>query len=447
MMLKRPALVKRRWILPILMLIGISIAIFLVSFRQQPQRAETKVAVIPVQVIEVQKTPLRARVIAFGEVHPSTFLEANAEVSGKVIYISPNLKQGSMIPAGTRVLSIDDADYQLAVPQAESDLAVHRANLQELEVEKTNSGRSLEIAQRTLELGERELSRKKKMAVKGSVSRSTADSEERNVLSLRQDLQTQQSQLSLFPTKRKVLEAQINRAEAMVRDSQYDLRRTQVSLPYDVRIGQVHIEKEQYVSRGARLFDASGVDQVEISAELPMVQAAPLFRNLQLPEARTLSPDDLSEALLGLEARVTLVGGRGKREWRGRVVRLGETLDRISRTLPIVMAVDDLYRHTVSEAKPPLFLGMYTRVELLAPSSPALDEGRVYLVQNNQLRIRPVEVDYHQDDTTIIRSGLESGEKVIVTDVIPALNGMPVAVFTLGEESSKWFAAEGGFEP
>ncbi|QFT55057.1 efflux RND transporter periplasmic adaptor subunit [Microbulbifer sp. THAF38] len=428
-------LMNRRLALPTLVAVGVLISMALVMSKNPPIHDVQDTLVTPVHAVKVQELPLRARAVAYGEVKPSTFLEANAEVSGRVVYTAPELERGNMIPAGTLVLKIDDTSYQLALAKAESDLAANRANLQELKVEEANSQRSLEIAERTLKLGEKELERKQKLVAKGTVSRSSVDVEEQNVLRLRQEVQNQTSQLSLFPTRRKVIEAQIARAEAQVRDSKYNLERTQVILPFDARIGDVYVEENQYVAGNARLFDASGLDQVEIAAELPMVHVAPLLRNLRPSNDRVPTPEDLPKMLVGLEARITLVGGPGNNEWQGRVVRLGGTLDSTSRTLSVVVAVDDPYGEALAGNKPPLFRGMYSRVELFAPAASALaiprralHEGRVYLVEDGQLRLRSVQVDYHQGDTTVIREGLNPGEQVIVTDVIPAIDGMAVSV-------------------
>ncbi|WP_445358468.1 efflux RND transporter periplasmic adaptor subunit [Microbulbifer sp. ANSA005] len=442
------ALMNRRLALPALIAAGVFISMALVVTKGEPKHDAIEAPITVVDAIKVQELPLRAQAIAYGEVKPSTFLEANAEVSGRVVYTAPELERGNIISAGTLVLKIDDTSYRLALAQAESDLAANRANLQELDVEEANSKRSLDIAERTLKLGEKELARKQKLVAKGTVSRSTVDTEEQNMLRLRQEVQNQSSQLSLFPTRRKVIEAQIARSEAQVRDSKYNLERTQVILPFNARIGEVHVEENQYVAGNARLFDASGLAQVEIAAELPMVHVAPLLRNLRPGIASNPTPDDLPKMLLGLEARITLVGGPGNSEWQGRVVRLGGTLDSTSRTLSVVVAVDDPYGKAVTGEKPPLFRGMYARVELLAPAAPALaiprralHEGKVYLVQNGQLRVRPVQIDYHQGDTTVIREGLNPGEQVIVTDVIPAINGMAVSV--VSDEQSVAASARG----
>ena len=77
---------------------------------------------------------------------------------------------------------------------------------------------------------------------------------------------------------------------------------------------------------------------------------------------------------------------------------------------------------------------MYTAVDLYAPAysaivipRSALHEGRVYLSNAQQkLEIRPVNVLFNQDNLVIIESGLEVGEQIIINDLIPVIEGMPL---------------------
>ena len=77
---------------------------------------------------------------------------------------------------------------------------------------------------------------------------------------------------------------------------------------------------------------------------------------------------------------------------------------------------------------------MYTAVELYAPAREAIvlprkaiHQGRVYIARaNNQLEIREVNVLIRQGRLVILDGGVAEGEKVIITDVIPVINGLPL---------------------
>ena len=85
---------------------------------------------------------------------------------------------------------------------------------------------------------------------------------------------------------------------------------------------------------------------------------------------------------------------------------------------------------------PPLLKGMYTAVDLLAPAREALvvprraiHEGRIYLADaDDRLEIRPVDIQLTQGELAVVRGGLEPGERVIVTDLVPVIEGMPLSV-------------------
>jgi len=427
----------KRYALPALVSVGLFLAALLVMLKPEPAHQSAAVRVTPVEVFEARMLPVRARAVGYGEVHPSTFLKANAEVSGRIVFIHPELKRGEILAEGTVVLRIDATSYELAVAQARADLAANRANLEELEVEKSNIDSSLAIARRSLVIGEKELARKKKLLKQGAVSRSAADAEEQDVLRLRQEVQSLQSQLSLIPSRSQVAVAQIARAQAQVRDSEHSLSRTEIRLPFSARVGEVYVEEGQFAAVSSPLFDVGSVEQVEIAVELPVLHAGPIVRGLRLGGDGSARIDSDTLALLGLEARVSLVGGEPQAQWLGQVVRVGDSLDPVSRTVSFVVAVDNPYQQLVPGIRPPLIGGMYTRVELLARAAQAmvvprraLHEGRVYVASNEQLEIRQVEVDFHVGELSVIRAGLNPGEQVIVTDVIPALAGMPLRVTT-----------------
>jgi len=59
----------------------------------------------------------------------------------------------------------------------------------------------------------------------------------------------------------------------------------------------------------------------------------------------------------------------------------------------------------------------------------ALHEGRVYIAgAGDRLEIRPVDIQMVQGDLVVVRDGIEANERVIVTDLIPVIEGMPLQV-------------------
>lgn len=58
----------------------------------------------------------------------------------------------------------------------------------------------------------------------------------------------------------------------------------------------------------------------------------------------------------------------------------------------------------------------------------AIHHGRVYVAsKDNRLQIKAVEIQQQQGDLVVIRNGLEEGEQVIINDLVPVIEGMPLA--------------------
>jgi multidrug efflux pump subunit AcrA (membrane-fusion protein) len=202
------------------------------------------------------------------------------------------------------------------------------------------------------------------------------------------------------------------------------------------------------------LFEAIDLKGVEIIAQLPLSSMRNLVSHLEGHASKmrefVQTGGRINESL-GLSARVRLVSGLPGAVWEARVLRISEAIDATRQTLGIVVGVDNPYQKIIPGRRPPLLKGMYTAVDLFAPVQTALvvprkaiHEGRVYIANaEDRLVIRPVEINLVQGDLVVIRSGIEIDERVIVTDLTPVIEGMPLQVSTAEkvEAELRWSAA------
>lgn len=419
--------------------LGILIAVVLVKNRAPLEHSAEGMPSRDVEIIVVRPLPFRASITAYGNVQPAITLDSTAEVSGKVAYVHPNLKAGETIPAGTVVVRIEAEDYALSLQQTREDLKGSRSALQELESEEKSTRRSLELARKNLAVGEAEYARLQEIYEKRLIAKSALDVEEQKVIQLRQQVEDLQGRLDGFDSRRRSLEAQVARAEQEVQNRTTILGRTEVMLPFDARIGTVNVDTSEFVTVGAPLFEAIDLKGVEINAQLPIQSMRHLVSHLEdrtdVTQQFVLTGGRINDSL-GLSARVRLVSDMPGAVWDARVLRISESIDATRQTLGVVVGVDNPYEKIIPGRRPPLLKGMYTAVDLFAPERNALviprraiHEGRVYVANaDDRLVIRPLEVQLTQGDIAILRSGLESGDRVIVTDLIPVIEGMPLRV-------------------
>lgn len=399
--------------------LGVLVLAWMAAGRQAPVRAERAEPIRAVRVVEVLQLDLVPRVEGYGAVQPARVWTAVAQVAGRVVEIHPQLRDGEILPADARLLRIDPVDYELALAQAQAELDA-------LEVEEGNTRASLDIEERNLVLAQRDFERKRGLVGKGSASQGAADESERAMLAARNLVQSLENTLALIPARQRLLEAKVERAER-------DLEHTLIRAPFSLRVAELAVEADQYVSVGQRLFEGDAVDRVEIEAQMAMSSLRRLF--LGRPDVAP-DPSKMTESLsevLGLRPQVRLDLGGHLAEWDAEFVRFDDAVDPRTRSIGVVVAVDKPFDKVLPGERPPLSKGMFVQVvlrgksqeqRLVVPRS-AVRRGAVYLADaDDRLRRRPVRVLFSQGRLSTIAEGLAAGERVVVSDLVPAAEGM-----------------------
>lgn len=442
----KPAGFWRKLVIVPLILAGIAVVVFMVRGGGSPERTPPSERARPVRVMAVQSVDLVPRAIGYGYVQPGRVWEAVAEVGGRIVEKLPNLESGELMPAGSMILRIDPTDYQLAVERTEARIRAVEADLAELEVSEANSRSALEIEMRALELAEQDLKRQQTLLKRGNIAQTTVDAAEQQVLSRRQAVQGHSSALSLIPANREALAATMALHQVELAQARRDLERTEIVTPFDGRVADVNVEESQFVAAGQVLAVIDGVDVAEVAAQIPINRIRPLL-DPDSAAAIDLTPEAIGSVFeqLRLGAVVRLSAGDFGVEWEARFTRIRETVDPRTRTIGVVVAVEDSYRQARPGERPPLTKNMYVEVELRGPVQPgkivvprsALHDGTIYVLgPENRLERRPVRVGFQQSEFAVVSEGLAAGERIVVGDLVPAVEGMllaPVDDPALGE--------------
>ncbi|MEH6472745.1 MAG: hypothetical protein V7752_15990 [Halopseudomonas sp.] len=432
----------RFWALPLMIIIGVAIAVVIIKTRPAMEHQPAARRGMPVTILALEQHPVRPSVTGYGEVIPDVLLEMRAEVSGRVAYLHPQLKKGSLLPADTLVLKIEDNDYQLALKKARATLVQNRANLAEQALAQQDAELDLQLAQQKLQLAKAESARFEKLLSKGSIAQSAADTQRSSLLQTQQEVASLQNKLDAMPYNTEVLQAQIAIAESELKTQQRNLQRTEIRLPFDARITSLSTETNQFISQGAPLFAAQTIDKVLINAQFSLSQMRLLARGFDL-DPNTLQGlfdgDAKADSLiqrLGLMARVRLVGNGQQVSWDAQVERISNNLDPVSRTVGVIVGILNPYLQVQPGIKPPLIEGMYMQIELSGSAQPywviprnALHEGELYLVDDQQtLRRLPVS-GYLQQQVMLLdpATPLSAQMPVITSDLFPAVEGMLLA--------------------
>ena len=432
----------------LLILLAIIAALFMVRMMMKNKAPlEHELKSFPEQsahVMTVKPIPFRSQAVAYGNVEPAVSLKYKAEVAGKITFIHPLLKQGGSIPKGTKVLRIEPTTYEISLGQSKAGLASTKSSLKQLDAEEKSTRNSLSIAKRNLSLGQQEYNRVRTLWNKRFVSRSELDAEQQKVLQLNSTVQSLQGNLDTFKSRRESINAQIRQSQSTVAGSQDSLSRTSVRLPFDARIGEVLAEEGAFVATGTQLFEVLGTEAVEIRAQLPLKYADQLLTAYGKELADLSSPQRMQDMIsrLKLGIKVRLVSSPSTANWEAKLLRMGEEIDPNRGMINFTVRVENPYQGVVPGKRPPLLKGLYVAIEftstpqrrLVIPRK-ALHEGRVYRVtKQNTLDIRPVSVAFYQGNLVVLDSGLEAGDRIVTSDLVPVISGLPIKAVELKGE-------------
>lgn len=402
---------KRLLLIPPLVL-GVLALYFSPLMKQAPPQNTKTASPKVVRVIKLEPRKIQPTAIGYGYIQPANEWQVQSELTGTINWISDKLKNGSIIKKGEIVLKLDQATFLLEKAQLMAQLEVAKLK------DKTTQS-SIEIAQKDVDLQKNEVQRIEKLSKTGNISKTTKDASQRQLLSSQQQLQTLKNTLL------------INEAEKMVITSQLavidlDLQKTQLIAPFDVRVTEVNVGVSEYINTGTLLFKADGLNAAEVSAQFTIGKMRPLRK---ASTSNTLTPETHSE----LQANVELQTADRTINWEAKVDRSGGLLDAQTQNQSIVVRIDNPYQQASPGSRPPLIRNTFVKVTLKAPiltnqlllPSTAIHNNRVYTLDDeNKLRIKAIETDFIQQQIAVIKSGLNAKDRVILSQLSPAIEGM-----------------------
>ncbi|MGY2572553.1 efflux RND transporter periplasmic adaptor subunit [Vibrio sp. C8] len=402
--------IQRLLIVPPIVL-GAIVLFIAPSMKAEPPKTEQAGATKVVRVIKMKPLAIQPSVIGYGYTQPAQEWQAQAEVEGRVIWVSDNFKNGAFVAKDEPLLRLDDSAYQLAITKLNAELDVSKLKHQTL-------GVSYSIAEQDYKLQQEEYQRSERLAKTGHLSQTEKDKAKRDLLSKQQLLQNLKNEQAITVAEQQVLNAELEIARR-------DLSHTEVRAPYDLRITATNIDVEEYVNKGQALLQSDAMDSVEVLAQYSIGKMRPLRRANQSQSFDNSLHSDL-------EATVTLTTGERQIHWQGVVDRSGGFIDAQTQSQTLIVRILEPYRQAQPGKKPPLIRDTFVKVTLKSPQLDnqlivpinAIHSGNVYVVKENKLAIRPVEIDFTQGQIAVLKSGVSEGDMVVVSQLQPAVEGM-----------------------
>jgi RND family efflux transporter MFP subunit len=375
-------------VLPVLLLLlGIAGVFVAINSRNKPPTSAPIFEPPVVRVEQLRSQSWQFVVRAHGSVAPRSEGSLIPQVSGAVVWTSPDLVSGGFFAAGDPLLRIDPSDYEVILETASA--AVVRGKSEHLRANK-------------------ELERQKRLA-KSSVASAAAYDDAIN--------------------REVVTGAILREARARLLQAERDMERTVIGAPYAGRVRSEEVDVGQFVRRGDLLAKVYAVDFAEV--RLPVPDAELQYLDLPL---------NFQAGDQGPQVRLSARFAGAEREWNGRVVRTEGEIDARSRMIHIVARVDDPYRIKSDDESvvTPLAVGLFVEAEIMGrvvenvmvvPRRAFRNGDHVLVVSpEHRMHYRKVEVLRWEHDVVIVGSGLRDGELICVSLLQSVVDGMQVRV-------------------
>lgn len=448
--------VIRGLILPLAILaVGVAAFLGLAASKAPPERQEARVEAPLVEVAAAAAAPTEGFGITVnGTIVPRRVIRLAAEVEGRIIEKSDRCEPGFAVRKGEVLLRIDPKELQLQQKALEADLAQIRADLMQLDVEVTSNASLISLAERELDLQQRERQRVVDLARRNSASQAELESADRQVLTSQRSLQTLQNERNTFGARREKLEALRANAEARLEQIRYDLDRTTILAPADGVIVEAPVEENGYVRAGEALLQIEDTSTLEVRCNLQMEDLYWLSKSTRpTGSPGEWLPGELPYRIPEAPATIRYRLAGETATWPARLYRYeGGGIDERTRTVPCRLAIPE---SEIQNDRGPLSLrrGMFVEVTIRANESsvPLLSiprealrpNGEVWTVRDGILRIVGVEVVRMLEDSVVVRGErdeesqgplLSPDDLLIVSPLPTPTDGMAVQV--RGEKES-----------
>ena len=369
---------------PIFILFGAFLVSYILWLLGQVQPDPVENAPAPDVVIQIL-TPedFQVKINSTGTTKPLIQTLLNAEVGGEVVYRSKKFSEGSSVLSGEILAKIDDTDLQLQYKNALLQLA-------NAEVQYSLQVVESEVAKEAWEkIGE------------GKAS----------------DLALKKPQLKQAEALMAVAKAQVNSAEKK-------LNKTEIIAPYAGRIQKANIDIGTTIIPGQPIGAMYTSSEIEVTLSVKDND----LQFLSIPmDGRKLNQNEQAKVVIN-----SFYKGKNQ-NWEGKLERVDGVIDPITRMVNLIAVFKNDFIET---DKPNLPIGLFVEAKIdgiilenifRIPISAISENNEIFIVdKNNQLLSRRISVLKKYNEFAIVKDSLKPGERLVVTKISTASNGITV---------------------
>lgn len=365
--------------IPLVIITATAIMIYII-FANPPQMKKeiTKVSKIQVEVKNLNKEKFQVFLDSYGTAQASTKTTLTSQVSGKIIFINENFKNGAYFKKGDLLVQIEDEDYKADVKIANAQLILAKQTLLEEQA--------------------------KAKQAKEDWKKFNIDEKPDNLV-----LRVPQLQSAI---------ATVEAKEADLQKAKLNLNRTKILAPYDGRVIEKSISIAQVISNNAQIGTIFSNDNIEV----------------RLP----IKNKDLNLIDINLDAKVEFISQLSNKIYEGKIVRSESTIDENTKQLYLIAQIDE----NISNLKIGEYLKAKIEAKklenvIIIPNETIYQSSYVYVQKDGILEKRVIEISWQNDEYAVISNGLKENDNLILTTLGSVKSGTKVEIINKENKGQK----------
>jgi len=259
----------KKFIIPLIIFI-LAIVFFkvMLSTKDKSAAVEINEHIWRVEQSIVDKQRLSPAITLYGRVESSELLNSAAPAASQVAKVL--VKEGETIEKGQLMLSLDKADFEPLLKQAQAKVNELDALIKSEQLRHEMNLTSLKNEKILLKLSEKALARLEKVKRQNLGSISDTEQAMQQLEIQRLSYNKMQFSVNEHPARHEQLEARLMQAHADLEKSRLALDRSQIYAPFTGIVAKVNVAQGDRVNNNEKLLSFYSTERLEIRAKLPV---------------------------------------------------------------------------------------------------------------------------------------------------------------------------------
>ena len=387
----------------------------MIKNKPAPKKRPAFKTVYTVDTIVAQTSDNQPSFISYGETVAARTVDLRSLVSGEIVSINPNLRNGARVEQGAVLVSIDPFNFEGALSEARANLAEAEAGISEIRARISLERAKLDSAREQLLLAEADLERAEKLKASGSSTQQQLDNRRLIVSQRKQAITLSEGNIAVESARLEQRTAALDRLRWRVKQADKNLQSTELVAPFT---GIVKLSNAEI----GRMVNANDV-------AVSLYEEGSLEVRFTLSDAQFGRVSSDSDGVIGRKVDVAWSVGGQSAQWEGEIDRLGAE---ITSNRGGIEVYAKLKPGVGGQALRP---GAFVEVRIpdtkypdsfSVPDTALYGGDTIYVVVDGKLAERKVDVSAFDGETAIITGGIQAGDQILVTRISEVSAGLRV---------------------